>query len=113
MNNSNLSLPIVINNVTGSENIVKIWKTHYEKLFNCLKNTNHIHTLYNDNTIHFVTDMLISHTEITTAIEGLGNGKSCGLDNIYAEHLTHCSNRVLPLLSMYFTSMFVHGFLPE
>ena len=38
MNNSNLSLPNVIDDgVTGSHNIVNMWKSHYEDLFNCLE----------------------------------------------------------------------------
>ena len=36
MNNSNLSLPNVIDGVTGSHNIVNMWTSHYEDLFNCL-----------------------------------------------------------------------------
>ena len=36
MNNSKLSLPNAIDEVTGSNNIVNMWKSHYEDLFNCL-----------------------------------------------------------------------------
>ena len=36
MNNSKLSLHNVIDGVTGSNNIVSMWKSHYEDLFNCL-----------------------------------------------------------------------------
>ena len=36
MNNSNLSLPNVIDGVTGSNNIVNMWKSHYGDLFNSL-----------------------------------------------------------------------------
>ena len=36
MNNSKLSLHNVIDGVTGSNNIVNMWKSHYEDLFNCL-----------------------------------------------------------------------------
>ena len=39
--------------------------------------------------------------------------KSCGLHCIYAEHLKHCSDIIIPLLPMCFTSLFVHGVLPE
>ena len=38
---------------------------------------------------------------------------SCGLDGRSAEHLKHCSDVIIPLLSMCFTSLFVHGILPE
>ena len=41
------------------------------------------------------------------------NNKSCGLDGIYAEHLKLCSRRIIPLLAMCFTALFIHGFLPD
>ena len=34
-------------------------------------------------------------------------------DDIYAEHLTYCSKHILPLLSMCFTTLLVHGILPN
>ena len=37
MNNSKLSLPNTIDSVTVSQNIVNMWKSHYEDLFNCLR----------------------------------------------------------------------------
>ena len=36
MNNSKLSVPNVIDGVTGLHNVVNMWKSHYEELFNCL-----------------------------------------------------------------------------
>ena len=53
------------------------------------------------------------HTNIIQAIQDLKDSKSCGLDGIYAEHLKLCSNLIIPLLSMCFSSLFVHGVLPE
>ena len=38
--------------------------------------------------------------------------KSCGSDNIHAEHIKYASERLIPLISICFTSCFVHGFLP-
>ena len=58
-------------------------------------------------------DLQVTYSELTSAIKDLDNNKSCGLDGIYAEHLKHCSDRILPLLSMCLTSLFIHGFLPD
>ena len=55
----------------------------------------------------------MSHSEIIHAIKDLKDNKSCGLDGISAEHLKHCSDVIIQLLSMCFTSLFVHGILPE
>ena len=35
------------------------------------------------------------------------------MDGIYAEHLKYANDRVIPLLGMCFTSLFVHGILPD
>ena len=55
----------------------------------------------------------MSHSEIIQAIKDLKESKGCGLDGICAENFKHCSDIIIPLLSMRFTSLFVHCFLPE
>ena len=55
----------------------------------------------------------VSHSEIIHAIKDLKDNKSCGLDGISAEHLQHCCDVIIPLLSVCFTSLFVYGILPE
>ena len=47
------------------------------------------------------------------AIKGLENNKSCGLDGIYAEHLKFASCHLVELLSLCFTSFFIHSVLPD
>ena len=37
---------------------------------------------------------------------------NCEHDLMYAEHIKYASDRLLPLLSLWFTSMFIHRFLP-
>ena len=64
-------------------------------------------------TVDYEVDMEVSHSDIIQAIQDLKDSKSCGLDGIYAEHLKHFSNLIIPLLSMCFSSLFVHGCLPE
>ena len=55
----------------------------------------------------------MKYTEIFDAIKSLVNNKSCGLNGIYAEHFKYASNRLIFLLSLCFTSFFVHGILPD
>ena len=99
MNSSNIPLPNVIDGVTGSVNIVDMWKSHYNDLFNCLRNNKDV-------------KQLNTHSDIISAINDLANNKSCGLDGVNAEHLKHCSDRILPMLAMCFTGLFIHGVLP-
>ena len=54
-------------------------------------------------------DVRVSNQEIFEAIKSLDNNKTCGLDGIYAEHLKYASNHLIPLISMCFTCLFVHG----
>ena len=111
MNNSKLSLPNVIDGVTGSNNIVNMWKSHYEDLFNCLaKDTNTKGLCQN---VAYDLDVEVSHSEVINSIKELSDNKSCGLDGIHAEHLKHCSDRIIPMLSKCFTGLLVHGTLPE
>ena len=51
--------------------------------------------------------------EVEDAIKTLQDNKSCGLDGIYAEHIKYASGKLIPLLSMCFTGLFVHFFLPS
>ena len=51
--------------------------------------------------------------DISNLISSLKLNKSCGMDGIQAEHLKYSSPRLIPLLSMVFSSFFVHGFLPS
>ena len=51
--------------------------------------------------------------EVKDAIRDLDCNNRCGLDGIYAKHLKYCSEQILPLLSVFFTGMFIHGILPS
>ena len=110
MNNSNTPLPEVIDGVAGASNIVKLWQEHYSNLFNILKKCKYDSS--NHNLKSSFQDILMTIDEIKYAISKLELNKTCGLDQIYAEHIKYASDKVLPLLSLCFTSMFIHGFLP-
>ena len=63
--------------------------------------------------VEYDLDVEVSHSEVINAINELSDNKSCGLDGIHAEHLKHCSDRIIPLLSKCFTGLLVHSTLPE
>ena len=110
INNSKMMLPTSIENATGSEEIIKLWKKHYESLFNCLNNNNNSNVNYTLNSTF--NELKVNINELIDAIKKLDMNKSCGADNIYAEHLKYASERLIPLLSLCFTGFFVHGFIP-
>ena len=139
MNNSKMSLPNVIDDVTGSDAIVEMWKSHYSDLFNCLRSVKDANDLHAN--VLYDTDIEISRPQIVSAISDLANSKSSGLDDVTAEHLKHCSgldgvtaehlkhcsgldgvtaehlkhcsDRIVTMLAMYFTALFIHGILPS
>ena len=84
MNSSNMPLPHVIDGVAGSVNIVDIWKSHYNDMFNCLRNNKYVKQLNTD--VHYDANIEVTHSDIMSAND-LTNNKSCGLDCVNAEHL--------------------------
>ena len=110
MNNSKITLPTSIENATGTEEITELWRNHYENLFNCLqkpksKSSHSINSKFDD--------LIVTTDDVIDAIKKLEINKSCGVDNIYAEHLKYANDRLIPILTMCFTGFFVHGFLPK
>ena len=110
INNCRVPLPTSIENVSGNENIIELWKNHFQNLFNCLNsNITSAHTVKNCD----INALKVTIDDIKNAIDKLDNNKTCGSDEIYAEHLKYSSEKLYPLLSICFTSLFVHGFLPD
>ncbi|CAL4058724.1 unnamed protein product [Meganyctiphanes norvegica] len=111
INNSNTPLPTTIDNTTGSDKILKLWRSHFYDLFNFTHRETYDKTRFIlETTINEVT---VTVDEVSRAIDKLDCNKTCGLDRVYAENLKYCSNRILPLLSLCITGFFIHGFLPE
>ena len=107
INNSKIPLPSNIGGVTGSVNIADLWKKHYTDLFNCVKSDD-----FNLGAVSHAS-VVIRPDEIRNAIERLALNKSCGPDQITAEHLKYSSHRASVLLAMCFTGMLMHGILPD
>ena len=57
--------------------------------------------------------IIVTTDEVVRAVQKRDTGKSSGLDGIFAEHLLHCSERLLSMLAVCITGFFVHGFLPD
>ena len=90
-----------------------MWKSHYEDLFNCLSNSKDARLNNICENVEFQGDVEMSDSEIIQAIKDMKDIKSCDLDHSSAEHLKHCSDIIIPLLPVCFTSLFINGILPE
>ena len=110
-NNCKTPLPDNIENANGPKEIVKLWKNHFQEIFNCLSPKEENSLSYNlEDSINNIS---ISACMVKNAIKDLELNKSCGLDGIMAEHLKYASPRLYYLLSMCLTGFFIHGFLPD
>ena len=110
-NNCKTPLPDNIENANGPDEIVKLWRKHFQDIFNCLKHNDENLMTYN------LTDDLcnisVKPSMVSDAIKELGLNKSCGSDGIMAEHLKYATERLPYLLSLCLTGFFIHGFLPD
>lgn len=108
MNNNKISPPYDIEGICGSDNIATLWREHYNKLFNSVKsNTGHM------DKVEWDANITVRPGEVLDAIKMLDNNKACGTDGIAAEHLKYASYRLSPMLAMCFSSLMVHGVLPD
>ena len=85
VNSSSMPLPSVFDGVTGLVNMVDMWKSHYNDLFNCLRNNKDVKQLHTD--VHYDANIEVTHSEIISAINDLANNKSFGLEGVNAEHI--------------------------
>ena len=111
INATNIPLPSSIEDATGVDNIVSLWKNHFYSIFNCISNFGITSNKYCSNTPY--NELKVTVCDIQDAIKKLDCNKSCGSDQIYAEHLKHANKKILPLLAMCVTGFFVHGYLPK
>ena len=108
MNNCRTPLPCSIDGVSGDANIAGVWKEHFEQLFNCINDVRDVTF-----STEYSSDIAVSAAEVEQAVMRLRHKKACGLDGIYAEHITNCSRRLFTIMAMCLSGFFVHGFLPD
>ena len=104
-----VSLLNCIDGVTGAGNICELWKNHFHQLLNCIHDDDALHV-----DVIYSSEMIITVDEIEFAISQLEK-RNHVVYMAYAENLlyAYCSRRVLPLLALCLTSLFIHGFLPD
>ncbi|CAL4180217.1 unnamed protein product, partial [Meganyctiphanes norvegica] len=79
-------------------------------IYNCIPKQHHNQSFDLDSEY---CNVKVNNSEMFEAIKSLENNKSCGLDGIYTEHLNYASDRLIPLLSLCFSGLLVHGVLPD
>jgi hypothetical protein len=112
MNNCQTPLPAHVDGVTGEKHIAKMWRAHFQGLFNCVdaSRPSISDDFYCSDSNE---DVYVSPLEVERAVMDLPTRKSCGMDGLTSEHIQYSSKLVLKLLCQCFTSLFIHGFLPD
>ena len=103
-----------IDAVVGEQNIADYWRSHYDGIFNPVQNTTHQNEILRKlETTEFHEDMTVTTNEVAKMIKGLKRGKAVDPDNVAAEALMHSNNRLHNLLGVCFSSILIHGYLPQ
>ena len=110
VNNCKMPLPSSIDNVNTPKEILQLWMNQFHNTFNCLPKQTYSEPFCLDSNYN---NIKVSNFEIKDAIKSMDLNKSCGLDGIFAEHLKYASDKLIPLLSLCFSSLLVHGILPD
>ena len=101
-----MSVAETVGGKSGTNDISAMWKDHFQKLLNSVPSSSmnlSLHDYYFER---------FTPTEIADAVSSLKNGKSSGVDQLFAEHVKNADKRVTVLLSLLFNACLIHGFLP-
>lgn len=112
MNNCKKSLLSNIDVVSGPDEISQLWRNQNYELLKLWAAKLKGNPLVVDN-VEFNSDVVITSAEVHGAIFQLKDNKTCGQDDITAEHIKFASKKLYPLVALCFTGLFVHGVLPD
>ena len=90
-----------------------MWRNHYEDLLNCNTNTDEKVTILDTfGTVYSLKGMNVTMSEFSQIVKDLPNGKSSELDGLNGDSMKHAHPLLCLLLSIFFTSMFKHCYMP-
>lgn len=114
MNKTSVPLSCNVDGAVGEKEIATKWKSHFEKLFNCI-NSNQYQTSVSEDLLCTTqsSDMIVSASEVQSIISKLQKGKACGPDTLKGEAFLFSHVRLSILLSCCFSAMLSHGFIPK
>ena len=111
---SKSALSNCIDGVTGENAIADLWRDHYESLLN--DSTHHdekADVLQSFNNICSHAGMYVTMSEVLDVVKDLPNRKSSGLDGLNGESLKYADPLLCLLLSICYTCMFKHSYMPQ
>lgn len=121
VNNKDSSLPKLVDDVMGDENISDFFANKYESLYNSVSYDEadmnsllgKIDSMIKDMTYESNTKLYISVQDIIDGIKQVKLNKKDGYCILYTDHFINATNKLYICLSLLFNSMIVHGFTPD
>ena len=111
---SKSALSNCIDGVTGENAIADLWRDHYESLLNDTTHHNEkADVLQSFNNICSHAGMYVTMSEVLEVVKDLPNRKSSGLDGLNGESLKYADPLLCLLLSICYTCMFKHSYMPQ
>ena len=111
---SKSALSNCVDGVTGEADTADMWRIHSEELLNCNTNTNEMVTILDTfGTVCSHVGMNVTMSEVSQIVKDLPTGKSSGLDGLNGESMKHAHPLLCLLVSICFTSMFKHCYMPQ
>ena len=115
-NKSKSALSNCIAGVTGKTVIADIWRNQYQELLNdSTRNDDDvmIDVLESFHNICLQLGMHVTMCEVFKVVKSLPNRKSSGLDGLNGKSLKHADQVLCLLLSICYTCMFKHCYMPQ
>ena len=113
-NKSKATLSNCIAGTSGETNIANMWKDHYSLLFNSSSNiTDKDDVCTSFKNMSFNHGMHVSVSEVLDLFRGQSNDKATGMEGLSGESLKFADPILAVLLSICFTCMFKHCYLPS
>ena len=114
MATSKIPLATKVGVAIGDEQISDMWHHNFSDLLNSVHNTDsksfvseHIHDMLPK------TVIFISAGDVRDILKDAKMGKSAGLDSLAAEHFVYSHSSITVHLSLLFTCMLSHGYIPS
>ena len=115
MNNARLPNPSNVGGASGVENVKNMWLHHYQFLLNSIPGSPVNIKKINEycSNVQLNVQMIVNVKEIQDIIHAMPVGKAPGYDSVSNEHFKYANEKLHVLMSLLYSSMLIHGFLPD
>ena len=114
MRDSDVLLATKVGDAVGDANISQLWQDHFSTLLNSVQN-NESKTYVSESIRHGLSHadtILITAPIVRECLKSMKLGKAAGLDGLAAEHFVYSHKIISVYLSLLFTGLLSHGYLP-